>query len=156
MFHPKTTITLPDGTEVQAIAPVIVSASRANDIPTFYSEWLMNRLRAGYCVWRNPYNGQPQYVSFKNLKVIVFWTKNPAPLMPRLKEIDEMGVKYYFQYTLNNYVEEILHDQNDVNRMQEETNNEIAVQIEALNDALDQLRERNDKPRRKIGYTQND
>ena len=57
---------------------------------------------------------------------------------------------------LNNYVEEILHDQNDVNRMQEESNNEIAVQIEALNDDLDQLRERNDKPRRKIGYTQND
>lgn len=106
MFHPKTTITLPDGKEAQAIAPVIVSASRATDIPAFYSEWLMNRLRAGYCVWRNPYSGQPQYVSFKNLKVIVFWTKNPAPLMPRLKEIDEMGVKYYFQYTLNNYVEE--------------------------------------------------
>jgi len=106
MFHPKTTITLPDGTEVQAIAPVIVSASRATDIPAFYSEWLMNRLRAGYCVWRNPYNGQPQYVSFKNLKVIVFWTKNPAPLMPRLKEIDEMGINYYFQYTLNDYVEE--------------------------------------------------
>lgn len=55
---------------------------------------------------------------------------------------------------LNNYVEEILHDQNDVNRMQEETNNEIAVQIEALNDALDRLREKNDKPRRRIGYIQ--
>ena len=42
---------------------------------------------------------------------------------------------------LNNYVEEILHDQNDINRMQDETNNEIALQIEAINDALDQLRE---------------
>ena len=53
---------------------------------------------------------------------------------------------------LNNYVEEILHDQNDINRMQEETNNEIAIQIEAINDALDQLREKPSTPRKRIGY----
>ena len=53
---------------------------------------------------------------------------------------------------LNNYVEEILHDQNDINRMQEETNNEIALQIEAINDALDQLREKPSTPRKRIGY----
>ena len=53
---------------------------------------------------------------------------------------------------LNNYVEEILHDQNDINRMQEETNNEIALQIEAINDALDQLREKPSTPRERIGF----
>jgi hypothetical protein len=53
---------------------------------------------------------------------------------------------------LNNYVEEILHDQNDINHMQEETNNEIALQIEAINDALDQLREKSSSPRKRIGY----
>jgi archaellum component FlaC len=53
---------------------------------------------------------------------------------------------------LNNYVEEILHDQNDINRMQEETNNEIALQIEAINDALDQLREKPLTTRKRIGY----
>ena len=53
---------------------------------------------------------------------------------------------------LNNYVEEILHDQNDINRMQEETNTEIALQIEAINDALDQLREKPTTPRKRIGY----
>lgn len=53
---------------------------------------------------------------------------------------------------LNNYVEEILHDQNDINRMQEETNIEIALQIEAINDALDQLREKPTTPRKRIGY----
>lgn len=53
---------------------------------------------------------------------------------------------------LNNYVKEILHDQNDINRMQDETNNEIALQIEAINDALDQLREKPTKPRKRIGY----
>ena len=53
---------------------------------------------------------------------------------------------------LNSYVEEILHDQNDINRMQEETNTEIALQIEAINDALDQLREKPTTPRKRIGY----
>ena len=53
---------------------------------------------------------------------------------------------------LNNYVEEILHDQNDINRMQEEANNEIALQIEAINDALDQLREKSSTPRKRIGF----
>ncbi len=53
---------------------------------------------------------------------------------------------------LNNYIEEILHDQNDVNQMQEQTNNEIAIQIEAINDALDQLRVTQSGPRTPIGY----
>ena len=55
---------------------------------------------------------------------------------------------------LNNYVEEILHDQNDINRMQEETNTEIALQIEAINDALDQLREKPSAQRKQIGFKQ--
>lgn len=55
---------------------------------------------------------------------------------------------------LNNYVEEILHDQNDINRMQDETNTEIALQIEAINDALDQLREKPSAQRKQIGFKQ--
>ena len=55
---------------------------------------------------------------------------------------------------LNNYVEEILHDQNDINRMQDETNNEMALQIEAINEALDQLREKASTPRKHIGFKQ--
>ena len=53
---------------------------------------------------------------------------------------------------LNNYIEEILHDQNDFNEQQEQTNFEIAVQIEAINDALDQLRGSQAQPRKRIGY----
>lgn len=53
---------------------------------------------------------------------------------------------------LNAYVEEILHDQNDINEQQEQTNNEIALQIEAINDALDQLRETKQQPRKPIGF----
>ena len=57
---------------------------------------------------------------------------------------------------LNAYIEEILHDQNDINEQQEQTNLEIAVQIEALNDALDQLRETKVQPRKRIGYKKNE
>ena len=53
---------------------------------------------------------------------------------------------------LNTYVEEILHDQNDINQMQEQTNKEIAVQIEAINEALDQLRDTKAEPRKPIGF----
>lgn len=42
-------------------------------------------------------------------------------------------------------VDEILHEQND-------NNMEMAVQIEAINDALDQLREKPSTPRNRIGY----
>lgn len=99
----KTTITLPNGTTVEATAPVIISASRSTDIPAFYAQWFINRLRAGYCVWYNPFNQKPTYVSFKNCKVVVFWTKNPKPLIPYLHELDERGIHYYFQFTLNDY-----------------------------------------------------
>lgn len=89
--------------------PVIISASRRTDIPSFYAKWFINRIRAGYCVVPNPQF--PQRVSYVSLKpedvaVIVFWTRHPRPLMPYLSELDERGYKYYFQYTLmNNPVE---------------------------------------------------
>ena len=58
------------------------------------------------CVWYNPFNKKPMYISFKNVKAIVFWTKNPKPTLPYLKELDERGIHYYFQVTLNDYVKE--------------------------------------------------
>ena len=93
---------------VDAISPVIVSASRATDIPALYGEWLLRRLRAGSCVWVNRYNGQRQRISFERTRVIVFWSKNPAPLIPRLGEIDALGINYYFTLTLNDYGQEAL------------------------------------------------
>lgn len=85
------------------VAPVIISASRATDIPAFYGEWLVNRLKAGYVKWLNPFNRVPQYVSFEDTRVIVFWTKNPAPIIPLLQEITKRGIHYYFTVTLNDY-----------------------------------------------------
>lgn len=56
---------------------------------------------------------------------------------------------------LNAYVDEILHDQNDINEQQDQTNNEIALQIEAINEALDKLRQQESKPGKRIGFKQN-
>lgn len=91
-----------------AVAPVIISASRSTDIPAFYAKWFFNRLAKGYCTWINPFNRQKQYISFSRCKVIVFWTKNPEPIIPYLHILDEMGIHYYFQVTLNDYVNENL------------------------------------------------
>ena len=95
------------GESVEATAPVIISASRSTDIPAFYAKWLFNRLAKGYCTWYNPFNiNQKMYISFERCRVIVFWTKNPAPIIPYLPELDKRGIHYYFQVTLNDYVKE--------------------------------------------------
>lgn len=102
----KTTIINKNGESVDAVCPVIISASRSTDIPAFYAKWFINRLKAGYCVWYNPFNQQPMYVSFKDTKVVVFWTKDPEPMIEYLPELDKRGIHYYFQVTLNDYERE--------------------------------------------------
>jgi len=85
---------------------MIISASRRTDIPAFYSEWFMNRIREGYCTVPNPFNSKQISVielSPKNVEAIVFWTRNPRPLLEHLKHLDELGYNYYFQFTINNY-----------------------------------------------------
>lgn len=97
-----------NGTEVSAQSPVIVSASRATDIPALYADWFFRRLDKGYVRWRNPFSGQDSYVSFGNTRFIVFWSKNPAPLLPYLLTLKERGTGCYIQYTLNDYETEEL------------------------------------------------
>lgn len=99
---PRVNIRTPEG-EKEAIAPLVITASRATDIPAFHADWLFKRFRQGYCVWMNPFNGQPTYVDLRGVRAAVFWSKNPAPLMRRLAELDAMGLTYYFQFTLNDY-----------------------------------------------------
>ncbi len=82
---------------------MIISASRRTDIPAFYATWLMNRVRAGYCIVPNPFNArQVTFVSLRPEEVdaIVFWTRNPQPLLPALDELDARGYRYYFQFTI--------------------------------------------------------
>ena len=106
MVLDKIIIKTESGENVEAIAPVIISASRSTDIPAFYANWFFNRLAKGYCAWYNPFNQQKMYISFQNCKVVVFWTKNPKPILPYLHKLDEKGIHYYFQVTLNDYVKE--------------------------------------------------
>ncbi len=89
---------------------MIISASRRTDIPAFYAEWIVHRLKEGYCTVANPYNrNQVTTISLKpeDVDAIVFWTRNPRPLMPYLDELDSRGYKYYFQYTILGYPREL-------------------------------------------------
>ena len=95
-----------DGKLVLAQAPLIVSASRSTDIPAFYSDWFFHRLKEGYSAWTNPFNGVKSYVSYRDTRFIVFWSKNPRPLLPHLDYLKEHNIGCYIQYTLNDYEKE--------------------------------------------------
>ena len=95
------------GPSAKITTPVVLSASRATDIPAFYADWFMNRLRAGFFRWANPFNAaQVQTISVAKTRAIVFWTKNPAGLWPHLDELDRRGLHHYFQFTLSDYAAE--------------------------------------------------
>jgi hypothetical protein len=85
---------------------MIISASYKTDIPAFYGEWFINRLRAGYCKMVNPWN-RKQIISVpldrQSVDGIVFWTKNVGPFVDRLKEVRQEGYPFIVQYTINNY-----------------------------------------------------
>jgi hypothetical protein len=108
----KIPLTIPDPSNpqgtcvVEAIAPLIVSASRSTDIPAFYGDWFMARLHAGYVRWISPFGGSQVIVSFANARLLVFWSKNPGPFLPCLDTLDRAGFSYYFLYTLNDYESE--------------------------------------------------
>ena len=96
------------GTIVSMQTPVIVSASRSTDIPAFYAEWFFHRLQKGYSAWTNPFNGVKSYVSYEKTRFVVFWSKNPRPLLPFLHILKERNIKCYVQFTLNDYEDEKL------------------------------------------------
>jgi DNA repair photolyase len=98
----KKTIKTPNG-DVEGIAPIIISASRATDITALYSDWFIRRLTQGYVKWINRFSGQHQYVSFEKARAFVFWTKNPEPFIKYLPELDRRNLNYYFTYSLNDY-----------------------------------------------------
>lgn len=89
---------------------MILSVSRRTDIPAFYSEWFMNRIREGNVCVRNPFN--TNQISRINIKpdvvdCIVFWTKDAKPIMNKLSELDDRNYKYYFQFTITPYQNDI-------------------------------------------------
>lgn len=99
---------------------MILSVSRRTDIPAFYAEWFMERLRQKYVLVRNPFNAHSISripLTPDNVDTIVFWTKNSKPIHKYLDEIDELGYKYYFQYTITPYkndLEEKVQDKKEI------------------------------------------
>ena len=83
---------------------MILSVSRRTDIPAFYSKCFFNGLKEGYFLVKNPMNAyQISRVEINPsvIDCIVFWTKNPKPM---LKQLDHLkGYNYYFQFTLTPY-----------------------------------------------------
>jgi len=85
---------------------MIISASRRTDIPAFYTSWFMNRIHEGFCTVPNPFNRrQISRISLLPADVdgIVFWTRNPRPMLAHLEELDQRGYRYYFHFTLLDY-----------------------------------------------------
>lgn len=87
---------------------MILSVSRRTDIPAFYSDWFYNRIREGYVCVRNPMNRRQVSkirLSPDMIDCIAFWSKNPAPMLPRLGELADY--MYYFQFTVTPYDREL-------------------------------------------------
>ena len=83
---------------------MILSISRRTDIPAFYAEWFFHCVKEGFACVRNPMN--PRWIRTVSLRpedveCMVFWTKNPLPMLSRLDEIRLFN--YYFQFTLTPY-----------------------------------------------------
>jgi hypothetical protein len=85
---------------------MIVSASRRTDIPHYYSEWFINRIRAGSALVRNPMNRSLLSrvpLTLDVVDCIVFWTKDAENLLPYLPELDRLGYDYGFLFTVTPY-----------------------------------------------------
>jgi len=80
----------------------VISASRRTDIPAFYSEWFMNRIREGYVLWMNPFSKAVYQVSLRpeDVSAIVFWSKDYQPLLPYLDKLDAGGFRMLFHFTI--------------------------------------------------------
>ena len=94
---------------------MIISASRRTDIPAFFSDWFINRLNEQYAFVRNPVNiHQISKISLSPdvVDCIVFWSKNPGPMIDKLNALE--SYMYYFQFTLNAYGKDLETDLPDV------------------------------------------
>jgi hypothetical protein len=87
------------------LIPQVISVSRRTDIPAFYTEWFMNRIRAGYARYKHPFGGKTYDVSLKSEDVIafVFWSRNYSPLLSYLPHLDQLGYGGYFHFTITDF-----------------------------------------------------
>jgi len=80
----------------------IISVSRRTDVPAFYGDWFMRRLREGYAGVVNPFGGKRYLVSLKpeDVNCFVFWSKDFTPFIEPLETLDRLGYRFYFNYTI--------------------------------------------------------
>jgi hypothetical protein len=83
---------------------VIISASRRTDIPRYYANFFASRRAAGYVEFRNAFGGKGS-VSLRDEDVLgyLFWTRLAQPFTDNLQALQEAGVPYAVQYTINGY-----------------------------------------------------
>ena len=87
---------------------MIVSASRRTDIPNYYAEWFIQRIKKGFLYVTNPMNAHQVSridLSPELIDCIVFWTKNPSNLMKYLDCLQEYA--FYVQFTLIGYGKDV-------------------------------------------------
>lgn len=87
---------------------MILNTGSRTDIPAFFSEWLVNRLREGYVLVRNPYNPS-QLIRYEINPTVVdlisFCTKNPEPMLKHLSLLEPFH--QLWQVTLTPYGKDI-------------------------------------------------
>lgn len=84
---------------------MILNVSGRTDIVAFYTEWFMNRYKEGYLDVRNPFNKKlVSRIYFSNVDLIMFCTKNPIPIIDKIKEINK---PILFHITLTPYNKDI-------------------------------------------------
>lgn len=84
---------------------MILNVSGRTDIVAFYTEWFMNRYKEGYLDVRNPFNKKlVSRIYFSDVDLIMFCTKNPIPIIDKIKEINK---PILFHITLTPYNKDI-------------------------------------------------
>lgn len=126
-----------NGEIVVAQAPVIISASRSTDIPAFYADWFFHRLKIGYSAWINPYNGSRNYISYQNTRFIVFWSKNPKPMIPYFDKLKGYTEKLVFSFAdISSYRKvkyNLEHNNVHYHEFDENSMSEFAAKLSQLN-----------------------
>lgn len=81
---------------------MILNTGSRTDIPAYYSEWFYNRIRAGHVLVRNPYyptQVTKYLLSPEVIDIIVFCTKNPAPMLDGLAMLSSFDTLWYVTIT---------------------------------------------------------
>ena len=84
---------------------MILFASGRTDIPAFYSNWFINRVKAGFVDVRNPFNQNlVSRINFSDVDLIMFCSKNPLPMIDKLKMLK---VPVLFHVTITPYSKDV-------------------------------------------------